>query len=750
MWCRAMHKYHFVALAVEPKRIKLRGAEEILAKTMKELNEAQATLKGIMDKLNELETNFNNAVAKQKQLKEDSDMCIVKLERANKLIGGLGGEKTRWIQTVADLRGKLGLLPGDCLMTAGALSYLGVFSGVYRDDMTTEWAKLGLDALKIPSSEKKGIVDVLGEPVKIEQWTVYGLPNDDLSVQNAIIIDKSRRWPLMIDPQRQANSYIKTFGKKTSEGGFEACKLSDPNFLRVLELGIQFGKWILLENVGEELDAALEPILMQQKVKDGGSYVIKLGDKNVTYMDSFRHCGYFFVFFVTTNLSNPHYPPEVSVKVTILNFAITQDGLEGQMLGIVVAKEAPELEEKKSALVKDSAEMKKQLKEIEDEILRLLAASGGNILEDETLINTLAQSKQAANVINKKVEEGKVTEKEIDVARSGFIPVAFRASVLFFCVVELIQIDPMYQFSLQWFQLLFGMSVEAAPASKVFSERLEILKDFFTYSLYNNVCRALFEKHKTMFSFSLALRLLQGDGKMDFTELRFLLTGPTVNIDDGLENPDPSWMSGVMWNEVLTLDRLPAFDGLAKAMAADPQAWKVIYDTPEAHEVPLPGVWNDKLITFQKLLVLRTLRLDKLVPAITNFVTEAIGGKFVEPPTFDIATSYGDSTAFTPLIFVLGGWVLLMNCHLAISWMPELERICEQMSAEDTNPDYRLWLTSMPSPAFPALLLQNGVKMTNEPPAGLKANLMYTFTRLDDKMLDQCSSAAAFNYAGVK
>ncbi|CAD7932621.1 unnamed protein product [Amoebophrya sp. A25] len=783
MWCRAMHKYHFVALAVEPKRIKLRGAEEILSKTMGELKQAQDTLQGIMDKLNELESNYNGAVSKQKQLKEDSDMCIVKLERANKLIGGLGGEKTRWIQTVADLRSKLELLPGDCLMTAGALSYLGIFTGVYRDQMTATWSK-GLAELKIPRSEKCGIVDVLGEPVKIEQWTVYGLPNDELSVQNAIIIDKSRRWPLMIDPQRQANAYIKQYGKKISEGGFEACKLSDPNFLRVLELGIQFGKWILLENVGEELDAALEPILMQQKVKDGGSYVIKLGDKNVTYMDSFR-------FFVTTNLSNPHYPPEVSVKVTILNFAITQDGLQGQMLGIVVAKEAPELEEKKSALVKDSADMKKQLKDIEDEILRLLAASGGNILEDETLINTLAQSKQAANVINKKVEEGKITEKEIDVARSGYIPVAFRASILFFCVVELIQIDPMYQFSLQWFQLLFGMSVENAPACKVFEERLEVLKDFFTYNLYNNVCRALFEKHKTMFSLSLALRLLQGDGKMDFTELRFLLTGPTINVDDGIANPDPSWISGVMWNELLTLDRLtPAFAGLAADMAKDPKAWKVLYDTPEAHEVPLPQGWAEKLITFQKLLVLRAIRLDKLVPAITNFITEAIGGKFVEPPTFDIATSYGDSTAFTPLIFVLvtgsdpvgemlafaeecgkanmlssislgqgqgpkaarmieeakgkGGWVLLQNCHLAISWMPELERICEQLNPEEVNQDYRLWLTSMPSPAFPALLLQNGVKMTNEPPAGLKANLMYTFTRLDDKTLDDCRSPSAF------
>merc|ERR1719399_191431 len=99
----------------------------------------------------------------------------------------------------------------------------------------------GLDAKEIVHSEKCSLADVVGEPVKIESWLAYGLPNDSLSIQNAIIIDKAKRWPLMIDPQRQANNYIKQYGKKISEGGFDSCKLSDPNFLRVLELGIQFG-----------------------------------------------------------------------------------------------------------------------------------------------------------------------------------------------------------------------------------------------------------------------------------------------------------------------------------------------------------------------------------------------------------------------------------------------------------------------------------------------------------------------------
>jgi len=135
----------------------------------------------------------------------------------------------------------------------------------------------------------------------------------------AIIMFKSRRWPLMIDPQNQANKFIKKLGADESEVGLDIMKTSNPNLLRNLELGIQTGKWVLIENVGQELDPALEPILLQQKTKSGGGWTLKLGDKVIAYDDNFK-------FFMTTTLPNPHYSPETSVKVTLLNFAITPFG----------------------------------------------------------------------------------------------------------------------------------------------------------------------------------------------------------------------------------------------------------------------------------------------------------------------------------------------------------------------------------------------------------------------------------------
>jgi dynein heavy chain len=148
-------------------------------------------------------------------------------------------------------------------------------------------------------------------------WNAASLPSDNLSIENGIIMFGSRRWPLMIDPQSQANKFIKRYGAEVSDG-LDIFKMSDSNLLKNLELGIIFGKWVLIENVGEELDPALEPILLKQVDKSGQ---LRLGDKSIPYNQNFK-------FLMTSTLPNPHFSPEISVKVTILNFAITPFGLE--------------------------------------------------------------------------------------------------------------------------------------------------------------------------------------------------------------------------------------------------------------------------------------------------------------------------------------------------------------------------------------------------------------------------------------
>ena len=361
------------------------------------------------------------------------------------------------------------------------VAYSGPFISEYRSELEKGWVK-DLLTTGLLHTDNIRMSTYLGDPVKILAWNICGLPKDDTSIENGIIIDKTRRWPLMIDPQTQANKYIKNLGKDLPEG-MDIIKASSAQLLRNVEQGIQFGKWILVENVGTSLDPALEPVLLQQVIKVGGSKSIVLGDKNIPYNDSFK-------FFLTTTNPNPHYSPEISAKVTIINFGITPSGLEEQMLAVIVILEAPDVERKKTDIVKNNAADKKKLAEIEDQILKSLMESQGDILMDESLINGLASSKKTSGEIAVRMAESRTAEVTIDAARESYRPVAYRASLLYFCIADLNLIDPMYQYSLQWFENLFKMGCENAPAHQDIGIRLDNLNNYFTYSLYENICRS--------------------------------------------------------------------------------------------------------------------------------------------------------------------------------------------------------------------------------------------------------------------
>jgi len=762
-WVRAMECYDRVAKEVAPKKEKLKIAEDELAVTMESLNEKRKALKEVEDKLTALENEYKEHCDEKERLEQQVISVSNQLVRAEQLIESLGDERDRWTQCAADLAIRYNALVGDVLVSSGIIAYLGAFTKIYRDECITQWTELCMKR-NIPCSEDIKLSSILGDPISTRSWTLAGLPNDSFSIDNGVIISKARRWPLMIDPQGQANRWIKNMEKSKM---LQVIKLSDSDYMRTLENCIQFGNPILLENVGEELDPVLEPLLLKQTFKKGGMTCIKLGDSIVNYAPEFK-------FYITTKLRNPHYMPELSTKVTLLNFMITPEGLEDQLLGIVIAKERPELEEAKTELLLQSASNKKQLKEIEDEILAVLSKSEGNILEDETAIQALSSSKVLANEITEKQKVAEKTEKDIDNIRIQYVPIAFFSSSLFFCIAQLANIEPMYQYSLTWYINLFINSIENSEKSNDIEVRLETLRNAFSLSLYKNICRSLFEKDKLIFSFMLCISIKKGRDEIDNEEWMFLLTGGLLLDQDGKPNPATNWLSELSWKDFCNLDNLSAFNGFLDDFRKNIDAWKEIYDSQDPHLQSLPGEWEEKLNKFQKLLVLRCLRPDKMAAAIRNYIIYEMGNNFVEPPPFDLASSFQDSSCCVPLIFILspgsdpmsnliklaedkkmlgkrmqsislgqgqgpiaakmistgiseGSWVVLQNCHLATSWMPTLEKLCEELQPENVHNDFRLFLTSYPTEKFPVSLLQNGVKMTNEPPKGLRANLIKSY-----------------------
>ncbi|KAI9224417.1 dynein heavy chain and region D6 of dynein motor-domain-containing protein [Blastocladiella britannica] len=762
-WVRAMDSYDVVAKVVAPKKEALAKAEAELGAEMAKLNAKQAELKEVEDKMSALQSQFQAMIEKKAQLEAQVDLVSKKLTRAEQLIGGLGGEKKRWSEMAFQLSQQYRNVTGDVLLSSGVIAYLGAFTSSYRLDAIARW-NTECVAKDIPCSPTFTLAATLGDPIQIRAWTIAGLPNDSFSIDNGIVMSKTRRWPLFIDPQGQANRWIKN---KEKNNRLSVIKLSDSDYVRTLENAIQFGTPVLLENINEELDSVLEPLLTKQLFKQGGVTCIRLGDSIVEYSPEFR-------FYITTKLRNPHYMPELSTKVTILNFMITPEGLEDQLLGIVAAKERPELEEEKNKLVLAGAENRKQLKAIEDKILEILS-SEGNILEDESAITALSSSKVLSDDIAQKQRIAEATERQIDETRAGYKPIAFHSSILFFVVADMANIEPMYQYSLSWFLGLYMSSIHDSDRSPDLAVRLESLRNHFTYSLFCNVCRSLFKKDKLLYAFLTAIGIGRGMGDVDPVEWTFLLTG-TVGVTKNLgENPAKEWLTEKSWIELNALSQMATFTGLPEMVVHDLDDWKALYDSQEPHCAVLPSGLEEKVSPMQRLLVVRAVRPDKLVMGIQEYVKLKIGQKYIEFPPFDLGASYSDSNNITPLIFILspgadptggllrfadskgftgnkcqsislgqgqgpiaanliksaarnGSWVVLQNCHLAVSWLPSLEKIVEELGPEaGTHNEFRMWLTSYPSEKFPVTILQNGIKMTNEPPAGLRANMIRSY-----------------------
>lgn len=171
------------------------------------------------------------------------------------------------------------------------------------------------------------------------------------------------------------------------------------------------------------------------------------------------------------------------------------------------------------------AENKRALQDTEDKILKTLSESKGDILEDESAIQILDESKLLSIEIREKQEKSLQIEKSIEEFRLKYVGVAGHSAVLYYCISDLANVDPMYQYSLEWFINLYISSIQRAEKFRNIERRCQSLINAFTFDLYNNITRSLFEKDKLLFSFLLCSKIMISHGNLEEHEFMFLLTG---------------------------------------------------------------------------------------------------------------------------------------------------------------------------------------------------------------------------------
>ena len=259
MWVHAMFLYHGVAKEVGPKKAKVEALNVQLNAANAKLAEKQATLKAVVDKVEELQRQCDETVAEKNRLVSEQEQTAMRLTNAEKLTVGLASEGIRWKETLETL-GKQRLdLIGDAILSCACISYYGPFTGVYRAELVKGWTGFCQDT-GIPCSADPTIANTLGDPVRIREWQGCKLPADSVSTDNAILVTTAKRWPLMIDPQMQANIWVR---KMEEKNGVRVTTMADINLLRVVEDCIRNGKPLLIEDCRENLEPAIEPVLQR-------------------------------------------------------------------------------------------------------------------------------------------------------------------------------------------------------------------------------------------------------------------------------------------------------------------------------------------------------------------------------------------------------------------------------------------------------------------------------------------------------
>ncbi|ROT63097.1 putative cytoplasmic dynein 2 heavy chain 1-like isoform X1 [Penaeus vannamei] len=572
--------------------------------------------------------------------------------------------------------------------------------------------------------------------------------------------------PFLIDPSSRATTWLSEHLKDRT---VEITTQQDPKFATNLELAVRFGKTLIIQEV-DKVDPILFPLLRGDLISQGPRFVIELGDKTLDFNENFR-------LFLATRIPNPELPPNVMSILTTVNFTTTRAGLTGQLLAATLQVEKPELEVRRTELLRQEEDLKVQLVNLEDHLLTTLAESQGNILENKVLIASLEKSKSSAATIETSLKESMSLQESLENERKAYLTLAQSAANLYFVISDLSKLNNMYQFSLNSFHALFHKALQTPQDGSATENRIKVLQRALIDLVYSYISRSLFKADRLMFG----LHLVHGMYPEQFQKNEWqaftgqLVTDVKADASE-LKEALPNWIDEERAFAVALLRQ--TFPALYDMLNLDDMSMWSGFSNSNHCELDFPVQLNQKLSPFQQLLVIQAIRPDRLQSSMVNFVTRALGMKELSPPALNLRRLLSETVATEPILIIIsagadpsqelldlvkstvgsnayhevamgqgqseiavrllhecakaGHWLCLKNLHLVTAWLPTLEKELNNLHPHD---NFRLWLTAEPHLKFTPILLQTSLKVTYEAPAGLKKNLQRTYDSWNPELI---------------
>jgi len=415
---------------IKPKKDRLATIENEYENNLSELTRLETSIDKLTKILDDYRQRFHSATQDKIQLQQETDVAIRRRTAAEQLLSGFQTEMSRWKIELEQINQRQTELIGNCLLSSAFLSYASPFTFPIRQQLFHQQWKTDLIDKQIPFTNDFKIEQFLSNDVQISEWISQGLPTDEFSIQNGLLTLQTTRFPFCIDPQLQAFRWIQ---QREKTNNLKILSMKDRHFLKYFELAIKYGYPVIFKDVDEYIDPILFNILSKNFLKNQS---VQLGDKLVDIDDNFR-------MYLTCRLPNPKLSTVHFSYSKVINYTVTLNGLEDQLLSSLIQIERKELEDIRFSLIEQIFLDKQQEKQLEDSLLRELTTSSGLILDNQELIQTLENTKTKVTQVTQSLNLAQKTQIDIEQSRDTYRSAARRAALLYFSLIQMSSINPM-------------------------------------------------------------------------------------------------------------------------------------------------------------------------------------------------------------------------------------------------------------------------------------------------------------------
>uniref|UniRef100_A0A7S3GTW8 Dynein heavy chain n=1 Tax=Spumella elongata TaxID=89044 RepID=A0A7S3GTW8_9STRA len=576
------------------------------------------------------------AIRDTETIRAEMDVVTKRVSRAQALLSSLEQERVRWTATSVSFDEQMSTLVGDNLLAAGFLTYAGTFDYKVRRSLLLDWTET-LDSMGIPYRPELDFISYLCRPSDQVQWRGFGLPSDDLATQNAILLERFNRYPLVIDPSGQATSFIlaKYAAQKMVQTSF-----LDASFMKTLASAIRFGTPLLVQDV-ESLDPVLNPVLNKELQKTGGRTLIRLGSEDIDFSPK-------FLIILLTRNPLAKFAPDLCSRVTMVNFTVTPSSLESQALSAVLKAERPDVDKRRTDVLRLQGEQSAKMRDLQDALLSQISAVQGAILDDDRVINTLETIKAEAAELNKEAAKTGEILEEVKSVSNTYTALASAMASVYFSLEGLSEVSFLYQYSLQFFLDIIESVLanatkisanvgNASTSEKVAKQRLKTLTVTFYNEVSRRVLRGLRHEDQLMFLVRLAQIATRGQAALGLeeNEMDFLLKGAVPLVLESGSSTAQKFkdslpgdvLSDSMARQLMALSFLPSFSGLLSSLTSSSEQWIALLHATEPEKlVPMVAITGHEKLSSERaallrVLVVKALRPERLSETLEEYIT---------------------------------------------------------------------------------------------------------------------------------